>query len=230
MAVLDNKFWQDLQLVVFDVDGTLYQQSKLRKIMFFRLISWYIFRPWRYREILILYSFRKEREKKAGYHSNNLEEEQYNWCAEKTGCKPEEVKKVVNYWMFEMPNKYLLKCRYPGIDSFVYNLKYRGIKTAILSDYNSLDKLKKMQIEVDLQVSATDPMVNSLKPMPDGLNLILFEMKIYDKKKCLFIGDRLELDGECARRAQVPFLLVDEINARNDFYHILVKELISSKD
>lgn len=225
---MDNISWKGLELVIFDVDGTLYRQSGLRKIMLFKLLRYYLIRPWKYKELLIVYHFRKEREKRPGFEGKDLEEEQYLWCAEKTGQKPDEIKRVINKWIFDAPNRYLKAALYPGVTQFFNDLKDRGIKTAIYSDYNSEDKLLEMQLVVDLQISSTDKRVNSFKPIPKGLFVILSELKITNKANCLFIGDRFELDGICAENAGVPFLLVDKISADHDFYTKLSNHLIQS--
>lgn len=226
---MENIFWEGLELVIFDVDGTLYRQSVLRKIMLFKLLSHYMIRPWRYKELLILYHFRKEREKRSGFKGVNLEEEQYQWCAEKVKQKPEIVKRVVNKWMFEAPNPYLKAALYPGVAQFFKDLKQNGIKTAIYSDYNSEQKLIEMELAADLQISSTDKRVNSFKPLPAGLLVVLAELKITNKDNCLFIGDRFELDGRCAENAGVPFLLVEKDKAGSSLYTQLSNHLIQSR-
>ncbi|ACU04183.1 HAD family hydrolase [Pedobacter heparinus] len=219
-------FPKDLKLVVFDVDGTLYQQSKLRKIMFFKIVSYYLPRPWLYKELLTIFYFRKERERKAGYSTVNLQEDQYLWAAEKLGMKIDEVKRVIDKWIFSIPNAFLKSCMYPGVSEFIEKLRSSGIKTATYSDYDSREKLKSMQIGVDLEISSTDQIVNSFKPLPAGLLVILSKMKI-DKKNSLYIGDRFELDGLCAKNAGVPFLLVDKNTAPKNFFLKLSAKLSS---
>lgn len=215
---MENIFWKEIEVVIFDVDGTLYGQSKLRKIMAFKLLVYYIVRPWKYKELLMIYHFRKEREKRAGYKGENLQEEQYIWCAEKMNIEVEKVIKVVDKWIFDFPNRYLSGCMYPGVAQFFTALREQGIRTAIYSDYDSGEKLKHMQLYADMEISSTDKRVNSFKPLPDGLSFILSEMGITKKDNCLYIGDRFELDGLCAEAAGVPFLLIDKKDAHKDFY------------
>lgn len=221
-----NTFFENIQLVVFDVDGTLYQQSKLRKIMFYKIVSYYLLRPWLYKDLLIIFHFRNERKKKAGYSAVDLQENQYLWPAEKLGININEVKRVIDKWIFTVPNRFLKSCMYPGVSQFIKKLRIAGIKTATYSDYNSREKIKSMQIDIDLEVSSTDPIVNSFKPLPDGLLLILSEMNI-DKANCLYIGDRFELDGLCAKNAGVPFLLIDKKTAHKTFFLNLSAKLMS---
>lgn len=221
--------WDKLQLVIFDLDGTLYSQSRLRKMMLIRLFTYYIIRPWKYKDLLILYHFRKEREKKAGYKGNDLEEEQYIWCAEKINENINRIKNVVNKWIFDVPNDYLKECMYPDVNTFLNELKNKGIKSAVYSDYDVEVKLSRMNVYVDFELSSTDKRVNALKPLPDGLFAILTEMKVTDKMSCLFIGDRFELDGKCAEYADIPFLLIDKKTALKDFYFKLSTMIVDLK-
>ncbi|MNK02968.1 Phosphoglycolate phosphatase [compost metagenome] len=220
--------WDTLELVIFDVDGTLYDQKRLRKKMLTVLIKYYLVRPWRYRDLLILYNFRKEREKRAGHLSKNLYLEQFVWCSEKMKVPVDKVMQVVEKWMFNCPNKYLRQFAYPGLTFFFNVLKEKKILTAIYSDYESEDKLKSMDLSASLVVSSTDKQVNGLKPLPNGLNYIISQLDIKDRNNCLFIGDRDDLDGVCSRQAGIPFLLVDKLAVNDDFYVELSNQLIIS--
>jgi len=57
-------------------------------------------------------------------------------------------------------------------------------------------------------VSATDADVDWLKPDPKGLIIPASKLKT-PVKECLFIGDRDDMDGECARRAGMPYLILN---------------------
>jgi putative hydrolase of the HAD superfamily len=221
-----NICWDKLELVIFDVDGTLYDQSKLRKKMFLAFIGYYALRPWKFNELLILHHFRKEREKKAGYAINDLQNEQYKWCAEKAGVAIEKVKRVVDRWIFDFPNQFLAEAMYPGVSNFFQDLENRKILKAVYSDYDAEKKLERMNINVALSVSSTDKDINAMKPLPNGVNYILSKLNIADKNNCLFIGDRQELDGECAGLAGIPFLLIDKASAKINLYELLSKNII----
>ncbi|TKC59260.1 HAD family hydrolase [Pedobacter hiemivivus] len=223
-----NISWDTLELVIFDVDGTLYDQKRLRRKMLVALIKHYLVRPWRYRDLLILYHFRNEREKRGGAQFEDLYLQQFVWCAEKMNVPVTKVAKVIEKWMFNFPNRYLGQFTYPGIILFFNVLKQNKILTAIYSDYESADKLNSMGLRADIVVSSTDEQVNTLKPLPNGLNYIMSELDIKDKNNCLFIGDRDDLDGACSRQAGIPFLLVDKLAANNNFYEELSNQLIIS--
>lgn len=214
---------------MFDVDGTLYDQSKLRRKMYFRLLRCYALKPWKYKELLVLYHFRKEREKRVGYSSSNLREDQYKWCATKVNLPVESIKEIIDYWMFKVPCKYLKACRYTGLLAFVDLLNKSGIHTAVYSDYPAQMKIEALGLKIDTVVSSTDNFINALKPMPVGINYIVEKLNIYNRSNCLYIGDRDELDGECARNASVPFLLIDKrSSAAGEFYQKMYSNLSKS--
>jgi len=217
----------NLEVVIFDVDGTLYNQSHLRKKMLFSLMKHFIFRPWQVNELLILYHFRKEREKNKGFKGANLNEQQYIWCQQKTNQPINRIKEVVNKWIFTYPNQFLKACAYPGIHLFFKSLAEKNIRIAIYSDYDSIKKMQSMDLKADLYVSSTNANINAFKPNPDGLEFIFTELGIIDKNKCLFIGDRIELDGDCAKAAGMPFLLVNQENVNNSLFEDLSKQVLN---
>lgn len=224
-----NTDWNKIKVVIFDVDGTLYIQSRLRKKMFLALMAYYVIRPWRFKEILILHHFRVEREKRTRDQYNDLENAQYVWCAEKGKHPIELIKKVVDHWIFHFPVKYLKSCVYPGTKAFFDALREYNIKIAIYSDYKAYSKLKAMDLEADLVISSTDPEIDKLKPDPKGLLYISQQLNV-STEECLFIGDRQELDGESAIRANMPYLIVEQKQyAQFDFYHKLKIELHLTK-
>lgn len=222
---MENILFDQLKLVIFDVDGTLYHQKQLRRRMLFAILSYYIVRPWRFKEILLLYHFRKEREKRIGFEAKDLEEEQYVWCVSKTSLPVKQMKAVIDKWMFNYPNQFLKKYMYPGVHAFFEALQKRGILTAIYSDYPADKKLEAMGLTANLIISSTDPAINALKPQPKGITHILEQFNITQKETCLFIGDRDELDGACARSAGVNFLLIDKPKPNTNFYQLLSNKL-----
>lgn len=195
------------RLVIFDVDGTLYNQSELRRFMLKDLLSYYIKNPFKIKDLYILFFFRKLREKNAGYCGADLNQEQYQWCADRTNSKIERVKQVVEKWIHSEPLKYLSRCLYPGMELLCRNLKYQGVSTAVYSDYPAAAKLQALNISVDLIVSSTDKQINCFKPSPAGINYICQAFSV-PKESVVFIGDRYSRDGLCARNASVPFILI----------------------
>ncbi len=204
--------WENLKVLILDVDGTLYDQSKLRMKMIIFLLKYYLVRPMQIRDLLILYYFRSERKKKAGYCHNNLENEQYLWCAEKIDVPLERIKKVVSKWMFEFPNPYLSDCSYQEVYPFLELAKEHQIKVAVYSDYPAVDKLEYLKIKADLVLASTDPQINCLKPKPIALIHIMQIFGVHPDQ-CLFIGDSDELDGRCAAQANIAYLNINTYKA-----------------
>ncbi|WP_167459491.1 HAD family hydrolase [Pedobacter jejuensis] len=224
---MHNISLNNLEVVVFDVDGTLYNQSLLRKKMLFSLMKYFVFRPWKINELFILYHFRKEREQNKGFKGPNLNEQQYIWCRQKVNQPIDKIKEVVSKWIFNYPNQFLKACTYPGIHLLFKSLAEKNIRIAIYSDYDSIEKMKAMELKADLYVSSTDAQINAFKPNPDGLEFICTKFGITDKNQCLFIGDRLELDGECAKAAGVPFVLVNDVSVNNSLFKNLSKQVLN---
>lgn len=222
--------WRKIKAVIFDVDGTLYTQSKLRKKMLLALLTYYAMRPWRLKEMLILQHFRAEREKRTGNPCEDLENAQYTWCADRGNYPVAKIRQVVEQWIFNYPNKYLRGCTYPGTKAFFDALQQHNIKIAIYSDYKAHDKLKAMDLQADLILSSTDADIDRLKPDPKALFYIAEKFKV-TPQECLFIGDRQELDGECAINAGMPYLIVQKKPFKDfDFYSKLTEQVSSASN
>lgn len=214
--------WNQVKAIIFDVDGTLYHQKKLRFLMILEMLFYYLIHPWKFQEIKILLDFRKEREKRALDSVIDLENTQYDWGAQKSGVSPQKVRQVVQKWIFERPLKYLNFCRYSGIRGLYEHLSRKGIVTAIFSDYPATEKLVKLGISANCIVSATDKNIDCLKPNPKGLFFIAETLKI-PVENCLFIGDRNDRDAECAKLAGMPYLILEKKKTHYFFWEILSK-------
>jgi len=180
------------------------------------------------RDIHILYSFRKTREILSRDDSDLgcLENRQYLEVAHKLGVSVDEARRVVDNWIFEKPLDYLAACIYPGVKDLFSLLMRNKLKIGIFSDYPSLAKLKALELYADVVICATDENVDRFKPHPKGLLVTAKELGI-PVKSCFFIGDRDDKDGECARRAGMPYLILSKcpISAA-DRYREMTTELI----
>ena len=192
--------------VIFDVDGTLYNQKILRKLIIKKLMNYYLIRPHRLSDLKIIHHFRNERENNHSKQVYNLAEEQYLWAAESAGVPVSKVKEVIDQWIFKKPLQLLPGCIYDGVRELFNNLADQGIARIIFSDYPAQEKLKALGLSAEGFICATDPNINRLKPHPRGLEVIMKRWSL-TPEQLLFIGDRDDRDGECARRAGVPYLL-----------------------
>lgn len=201
--------WSNFQAVIFDVDGTLYNQQKLRFLILIELLKYYLIHPQEITDLKILRNFRRERERHALDLVLDLENAQYEWAATASGVPVEKVRDVVHRWMFTRPLKYLPTCQYLEVIALFDFLSNCGIKTGIFSDYPARDKIDALGLSPSCIVSSTDKAVGRLKPSPRGLFTVSEALNV-SPKSCLFIGDRNDRDGECARRAQMHYLILKQ--------------------
>lgn len=222
--------WYKIKVVIFDVDGTLYDQRKLRMYMLMKLLGYYIMKPQRSQELKILKDFRREREKRASDTEKDIENSQYIWAAQASGVSPEQVRSVVEKWIFSIPLKYIPYCRLPGILEFFNNLHKHGIATAIFSDYPAKKKVDVLGLIPNCIVCSTDRNVDRLKPDPMGLFVIVETLGV-SVEECLFIGDRDDHDGECARKAGMRYIILGRKSSGTEHrirsYHELNENLNS---
>jgi len=167
----------------------------------------YAFRPSRWNELRILSAFRAQRELHAGQTLLQLATNQYRWTSDATGLSVELVRAVVRRWILQEPLRYLRRCTSPGVSALIATLAAKGIKTAVLSDYPAEEKLTALGLSFDYVASATDSVIDSLKPHPHGLEVIANRIKV-PVAACLMLGDRRDRDGECAIRAGAMYLLL----------------------
>jgi len=205
-ASLASLPWPRIRLVVFDVDGTLYDQRPLRRLMLLTLLRHCLVHPRDLSLLRTLSTFRRLREELAEEAGEDIGRLQYERPAARLGSSPETVRLAVETWMHERPLRYLRGCRYPGVERVFEALEASGRTTAIFSDYPAETKMRALGLRADLQVAATDPDVQRLKPHPLGLRRVL-ERSGVSADACLYIGDRDERDGACARRLGVHYLL-----------------------
>jgi len=198
--------WQEISLVVFDVDGTLYDQRCLRFKMVQELMGHCLRHPGDLRVLQLISQFRRSREELAEEEVANIADLQYQRPAEKLGVEPGDMRRQLEVWMFERPLRHLRPCRYPTVDALMDTLRESGKTVAVLSDYPADAKLQALELAAELAVSAVDPEVDRLKPHPRGLQRIL-ELAGVEPSQALLIGDREDRDGECARRAGVAYLI-----------------------
>ena len=198
--------WQSIQGVIFDVDGTLYDPRGLRLRMVVLLVAHYLRRPWRRREVPILAAFRRERERLADSGGEQGPETLYGRVADRFGVDPALVRRVVQQWLMDRPMAHLRACRFAGVAEFIRALSAAGVKVGVFSDYPAREKLRALDLPALMCVTAEDAGVGRLKPDPKGLARMVEKLGL-PVDRCLFIGDRDERDGLCARRLGMRYLL-----------------------
>ena len=197
--------WSQIRLVIFDVDGTLYDQSKMRRKMLIELCKYYMIRPWKIREFLLLKQFRDQRDKLAFEENQNIAVAQFQLSENST--TPENVMNIVDKWMRQKPLEYIREFRFKESISLFNLMTQRGIEVAVLSDFHPAEKLAAMGHECANIYSSESKEINVLKPHPKGILHVLNDLKV-SRKNAVYIGDREETDGEASNRAGIPFINV----------------------
>ena len=196
-------------LYVFDVDGTLYYQNKLRLIMGKRLLMYYLLHPLKFKDLIIIKNFRSLREN--AKDTNGL----FDITAKKCNVSVSRVNEVIKKWIYENPIDALIASKDDTLLALIDKLKANGKTVAIWSDYEADDKLKALQLSTDYVYTAEQERVGELKPSPKGLNLIMSDLNV-PKDKTIMIGDRMVKDGEAAKKAGCDYLILSKSKKKRE--------------
>jgi len=201
---LPPPFPADCRLAVFDLDGTLYRQSLLRRTMGWQLLT--RGGPGRLARIRDLGRFRKLREEISDAGEPGFDAALFARAVAVTGRSEADMRALVQDWMEVRPLPYLRAARVAGVADLFAALKARGITIAIWSDYPVAAKLAALGLTADVTLAATDPELDTLKPNPRGLAMLMAQANC-PAEKALMVGDRVERDGKAAAALGVAFLL-----------------------
>jgi FMN phosphatase YigB (HAD superfamily) len=206
------------RLFIFDLDGTLYDQKKLRKTITLHLFIRFLTLRANLLDLKIIAAYRREREKRKSYASPTLDADQFDWCSSVLGIPALRARKTIEYWMYKFPLPYLLKAQFRGVAEFFKVLKEHGKTIVIYSDFPVEEKLKALGLTADKYFCATDREISQLKPSAKALEWIC---KTQDciAEDAFYIGDRDDTDGESARQAGIPYLIIDPFLAGKGVYY-----------
>lgn len=197
--------WDEIDLVVFDVDGTLYDQRRLRLAMLRQLLAAAL-RSRSLDTLQTLRTFRRVREALGDQQHSDFMQLQYEQTASRHNKTSEQVRTLTTEWIEQRPLSLLAGCRYPHLDAVFAGLRARGKQIAVFSDYPARDKLAALGLQAHPIVCATDADIARLKPDPCGLLAVLHRTGV-ESQRALMIGDRFDRDAAAARRAGVRALI-----------------------
>lgn len=194
-----------IRAVLFDVDGTLYSQPRLRALVAGDLLAQALRAPFATaRAARILRAFRRTREelRHLGQSEQRLESLQYVAAARMLGIDAMAVQAVVDEWILRRPLRRLPQAIRPGLLSALGVLTARAIRLGALSDYPVADKLRALGVEGHFSVSlcTTDASINAFKPHPIGFWRAC-ELWGLTPQEVLYVGDRPEIDAVGAAAA-----------------------------
>lgn len=193
---------------IVDVDGTLYSQIKMRIYMSVKLICYYALHVYRYKELICLYRFRQMRES-AAYNKASIEQ-LCRILSARVEMSAEEIRGIIDQWLFKVPLKIINKCRYDGIIDFLNDAYFEGRKVFIYSDYPAEDKLKVLRMDYDCLYYPEKVKIYELKPSKTMMGHIAESIGM-PVDEILFIGNRDEKDKRSAELIGIDYCDVKEI-------------------
>jgi FMN phosphatase YigB (HAD superfamily) len=215
-ALADDAFAElaarGVRAVLFDVDGTLYSQRRLRVFMAMELVRAALGAPGRMTDtVRIITAFRRTREdlRRLGAGSAPLDDLQFTRTADVLGIEAAVVRRVIDEWIFTRPLPYLRFTRRAGLREVLAALQQQRLHIGALSDYPTDAKLEALGVapQFSLRLCTTDSSINAFKPHPRGF-LLACEQWGLDPQEVLYVGDRPEIDGAGAAAAGTRCVIV----------------------
>ena len=189
---------------LIDLDGTLYRSLPVKVAMGIELC----FAGRQVRRVIR--AFRREHE--VLRHSEASSDMspfglQLARTAERLSRPIEEVRAIVDDWMFARPGRWLRRFRRHELLKEIARFRASGGRTALISDYPARVKLAALEATdlFDVVVANGETTIPyRLKPSPDAFVLAAGQLGI-SCEQCLVLGDRLDADGLAAQRAGMAF-------------------------
>ena len=166
-----------------------------------------------WKEILLVRNYRKL------YASGVKHLESCSCLAHEYHLHTNQVGEIIRKWMVERPLPFLRRFRDIRLLSLLENYRILGIKQIVYSDYPVTDKLEAIGFAPDAAYSADN--VGCLKPSPDGLLYILKENGL-SAENCLFIGDKFEKDGKCAKSIGMDYYILPQSKQKRKYFYAML--------
>ena len=190
---------------ILDFDGTLTRQPPIKIVMALWLTAYYFLHPTRWKEIFILRDWRRLREERFCAAEKNFRELQLDELSRRYDLPKSSVEKILHAWLIERPSKVLRFFVRKNLLDAAKNQQLRGVKVIVYSDNPVREKLAAINFSPDESFCADDDSIDCMKPDERGLKKILSRCNL-NSAEVLYIGDRHDRDGICARRAGVDYL------------------------
>jgi putative hydrolase of the HAD superfamily len=200
-----------IRAVLFDLDGTLYVQSRMRAAMAAELLMHTVRHPLASRRRLrALSAYRDTQEAIRVQRQGRVgPDDQIAIAAERAGVSSREMASLVEEWMLSRPLKYVAFCRARGLEGLLDFLSTFNVKMGVLSDYPPAGKLKALGVERHFSsvLCSTDPDIGALKPDPRGFLTACRRWNL-SAREVLMVGDRVDVDAAGAAAAGMPCVLI----------------------
>ncbi|MBR2215383.1 MAG: HAD family hydrolase [Selenomonadaceae bacterium] len=208
----------DYKAYIVDCDGTLYFQHGVRMSMMLCMLKYFLTHFWRLKDLFIIFCYRRIRERRQYAAAANIEAMEYAAAALKCRTTPDYVATVIKRWMIERPCQYLKAAQDEALLSFLREQQRQGKPVIVYSDYPLSDKLAALDFAPSASYYTGDAVINCLKPDNQGLEYILstLRQKNIHRNEVLFIGDRDDRDGLCARESGVDCLILKKFKGERE--------------
>ena len=196
----------ETKVVVFDLDGTLYNKNGMvMRMLFSALLEW-----------RMMFVERRTRKKLRGVWMGDKDSFYDMYFREMSNGRLFSAE-YARWWyntrymplMVRVIKKYYQPVEW--LEPFVSQCKTLGVRIVVLSDYgHTKEKIQALGLDdtmFDWVVSA--PELGGLKPACQLLEKVAAKMGILPNQ-CLVIGDREDTDGELAKSVNAPFYLVEQ--------------------
>ena len=195
----------DIEAVIFDLDGTIYNKRRLPAHLIARNILW----------LPLLSAEQKTRKAMRGMYLGSKEAfytEFFLRMAQGRSFAPA----MARWWYFHkyMPSMVsTLKQHYrpqPWFGGFLMECRKRHLRVVVYSDYGFVEeKLFALGLHADMfEFVVSAPSLGGLKPAKECAQEIAKRLNI-PPDRCLFIGDRDDTDGASARTIGAKFCQVE---------------------
>ena len=111
--------------------------------------------------------------------------------------------------MIEKPQIFIKIFQRRKLIAAIKSAKLRGVTIVIYSDNPVAEKIKALYFVPDYAFWSDDDLIKCMKPNPKGLRNIIELLKL-NREEILYIGDRDDRDGACAKSAGVDYCDVKE--------------------
>lgn len=196
------------KVFIFDVDGTLYSQPKMRMRMAMKLAIHYSLHFFRYKELKAISTFRKIRET-AEFKETTMEQ-QIEYAANRCKIDYSKAKTAIEKWMFVVPLDIMEKCAFKDLLGFINSFQKNGKELVIYSDYPADDKIKKLNLTPSMVFTPENPHIAHLKPSKKAMDYIISELP-YELNDIIYIGDRDCKDRRSAEYAGIDYCDIKEL-------------------
>ena len=207
----DLNFPSNTNAIIFDVDGTLYDQRRLRTRLIPKLLFEATIRPAKgIRELRFLAEYRRAQEHLRREIPGTVAKRQFEHALSKTKLSHPAAASCLEKWFDREPLRILAKIADPNIHQILREAKAKGLRLGVFSDYPARKKLEALGLDTafDIVVSSSDAEIDRLKPDPRGLVAALTALRV-PAQTAIYVGDRLDVDAPCAQLAGVHPVIID---------------------